>query len=62
MEGVPAGGYRAEILVHWTKAAADDIDPLARETFSLANVHFQARRLFPKQDESPIGKNAEFPT
>ncbi|MCA8277378.1 hypothetical protein LGN17_33360 [Burkholderia sp. AU30280] len=27
--------------------------------FRIANAHFQAGRLCPKQDDSPIGKNAE---
>ncbi|MBN3745179.1 hypothetical protein G3N96_06980 [Burkholderia sp. Se-20373] len=32
---------------HGTASSADDINPLARETFSFANTHFQARRLCP---------------
>ncbi|MCA8154283.1 hypothetical protein [Burkholderia contaminans] len=57
-ESVLLGSHRAEVLAHWPTFAADDFNPLARETFSFANPHFQARRLFPEQGGAPIGKKS----
>jgi hypothetical protein len=36
-----------------------NVNPLARETISFANTHFQSRRLFPEQGASQIGKKVE---
>ncbi|WP_144030364.1 hypothetical protein [Burkholderia sp. AU6039] len=57
-EGVLPGSYRAETLAHGTASAADDINPLARETFSFAKTHFQAGRLCPKRRAFADGKES----